>query len=238
MFQLTENWFIEGLQDFEYKKYHLLAYLQGVQERFNQTHLYPAFSELILHYRNLIEFQDSKRSFLDKMKKSLKGIDLDNLRLEYESAKEDEKMKEVISVVEFALPLVKQSLEEGKGIYELIEEQIEIDSVGLLPLNRDEGYFLLRAGDAAEVKAYEYRVTIYQGSDEKFRGLRTSFVASFPHSLTNSLESIKLELIRHREKLPNPATFAIISRYGFPEKEALVPVAKRKFMRHLANFAA
>ncbi len=238
MFQLTENWFIEGLQDFEYKKYTLLAYLQGVQERFNQTHLYPAFSELIVHYRNLVEFQDSNRSFLDNLKKSFRGINLENLKVEYESAKEDERMQEVISVVEYALPLIKDSVEEGKSIYELIDEQIEIDSVGLLPLNRDEGYFLLKAGNSKEVKAYEYRVTIYEGSDERYRGLHTSYIETFTFSLTNPLESIKLDLIRNREKLPNPATFAIISKYGFPEKEALVPVAKRKFMRHLATFAA
>lgn len=238
MRQLNENWFIEGLQDFEYKKYHLLAYLQGIQERFNQTHLYPAFSDLIYHYRNLIEFQDNKRSFLDKMQKTFKGIDLENLRLEYESAKEDEKMLEVIEVVEYALPLVKRSLEEGKGIYEFIDENIEIDSVGLLPLKKHEGYFLLRSGNSPEVKAYEYRITIYQGSDERYRGLQTSPIGTFPISLVNTLESVKLQLIRQREQLPNPATFAIISKLEFPEQEALVPVAKRKFMRHLADFAA
>lgn len=238
MHQLNENWFIEGLQDFEYKKYHLLGYLKGIQERFNQTHLYPAFSDLIFHYRNLIEFQDSKKSFLDKMQRTFKGIDLENLKLEYESAKEDEKMQEVIEVVEYALPLVKRSLEEGKGIYEFIEESIEIDSVGVIPLKKNEGYFLLKSGNIAEVKAFEYRITIFQGSDERYRGLQTEMVGTFPISLVNTLESIKLELIRMRGQLPNPATYAIISRYDFPVQQALVPVAKRKFMRHLADSAA
>lgn len=238
MFQLTENWFIEGLHDFEYKKYNLLAFLKGVHNRFNQTHLYPAFSELIFHYRNLIEFQDSKQSFLDGLKKTFKGIDLENLRLEYESAKDDERMQEVIQVVEYAIPLLKTSLEEGKSIYEVIDEQIEIESVGVMPLHREEGYLLLRAGNSKEVKVLEYRVTLFEGSGERFRGLQTKVVGSFGVSLVNTMETIKLELIRNRSKLPNPATFAVVSRYHFPVQESLVPVAKRKFMRLLESFAA
>ena len=61
MKKLSSNWFVEGLQDFEYKKYVLLAYLQGVKQAFDQALLYPVFSELIAHYQDLHAFQQSKQ---------------------------------------------------------------------------------------------------------------------------------------------------------------------------------
>jgi hypothetical protein len=41
MEKLKENWLTEGLIDFEYKKYVLLAYLKSVKESFSRVELYP-----------------------------------------------------------------------------------------------------------------------------------------------------------------------------------------------------
>ena len=62
MERLNENWITENHIDFEYKKYLLLAYLQHVSERFTETKLYPAFGELVQHYRNLVSLRDQKKN--------------------------------------------------------------------------------------------------------------------------------------------------------------------------------
>ena len=236
--QLTDNWFAEGLQDFEYKRYLLLAYLQEVKEKFAKTELYPAFSELINHYQNLIQFRESKNALQSQFPKKLAGLSVEKLKLLYKALEDDERLSELEDIVNYAVPLVKHHLEEGKEIFEFIDESIEIESIGLLPLNKSEGYFLLRGGDSKTIKAYEYRVTIFESAQEKFRGLQTEFLREFTLSIVNTFESIKLDLIRLRRNLPNPATFAICSRFNFPPDASLVPVARRKFMRHLATFAA
>jgi hypothetical protein len=151
---------------------------------------------------------------------------------------EDDRLAEVEDIVEYALPRVKKLLEEGREIFNFIDDCIEIGEVGLMPLHHDEGYFLLRGGNSKEVKAYQYRVTVFEQANERFRSIRSEFVGEFAFGLANSYQSIKLDLIRNRRKMPNPATFFICSRLEFPEEESLVPVARRKFMRHLAGISA
>jgi hypothetical protein len=238
MKKLSADWFVEGLQDFEYKKYVLLAYLQTVKKAFDQSLLYPVFSELISHYQNLYAFQQNKQQFENAVPKQLMSIDWEKFRALYASLlDDDEALREIEEIVDFSLPMVKASLEEGKQLYELIEENIEIDTVGLLPLYRDAGYLLLRGGNAHEVRAYSYQITIFENADERYRGIHAHYISDFTLNIGTTYESIKLELIRQQRDLPNPATFSIYSRMQFPEEAALIPVAKRKFVRFLAGLS-
>ena len=237
MAQLKENWFVEGLQDFEYKRYLLLAYLKWVKEKFGKTELYPALSQLIGHYRNLLSFHENKSAFEESLPRELSGIDWEKLQLLYGEKGESESLKEIEDIVNYALPLFRHRLRDGKEIYDFIEAAIEIESVGVMPLNKDEGYLLLRIGNQKAIKAYRYRVSIFESHHEKFRGLQTELLHEFELSISNSFEQIKIELLRQNRGLPNPATFSVVSRYEFPEQPSLVPVARRKFMQWLAQSA-
>jgi hypothetical protein len=236
MQQLNSNWFVEGLQDFEYKKYVLLAYLQGVKQAFDQALLYPVFSELMGHYQELHTFQQRKSQLEGQAPKQLMAIDWDKFQALYTSLlDDDEALREIEEIVAFSIPRIKASLEEGKQLYDFIEEAIEIDTVGLLPLYRDAGYLLLRDGKLQAVRAYQYQISIFEHANERYRGIHTQWVGDFRLSIAYSLEAIKLDLVRNQPQLPNPATFAISARMQFPEEAALMPVAKRKFVRFLAG---
>ena len=238
MAQLSQDWFVSGLQDFEHKKYLLLAYLQHIRQQFDQTELYPAFAELIHHYRNLQEFQENENAMFAKMKRDLSEIDWEKLALKYEDPEERPELEMVREVVGYALPLVRKHLRDGKDIYEFIASHILIEQVGVLPMQTGEGYFLLTGGMDQPIRAYCYRITVFHRAEEPFRSLQTELVGEFSWSLGRTLEGIKHRLIRERPDLPNPATFAIASQMGFPREASLVPVAKRLFMRHLATLAA
>jgi hypothetical protein len=237
MKKLNADWFVEGLQDFEYKKYVLLAYLQGVKQAFDQSLLYPVFSELIGHYQTLHAFQQSKQQFESAVPKQLVSLDWEKFKALYASLlADDEALREIGEIVDFSLPQVKARVEEGKQLYELIEENIEIDTVGLLPLYRDAGYLLVRGGNAHEVRAYSYQITVFESANERYRGIHSQFVADFTLSIGTTYESIKWELMRQQRDLPNPATFSVYSKLRFPEEASLIPVAKRKFVQFLAGF--
>ncbi len=237
MQKLNRDWFVEGLVDFEYKKYLLLSYFQHVKENFNQTKLYPQLSELITHYRDMIRFQESKENLSGNFPQTLTGMDLEKAKLEYESLVEDDAlMKEIGLILEFAMPRFRSSMDQGKEIFEFIEEQIEIDPIGIVPLYKDDGYLLVQSGVGTAVKVYEFFISIIQNADEKYRSIRTAYLTSFDWGITNTFEDMKLELIRSRSDRPNPATFSISSGMEFPEEESLLPVAKRKFFRYLAAF--
>jgi hypothetical protein len=235
MKKLNFDWVTEKRIDFEYKKYVLLAYLKKVSEEFTESKLYPSLSELITHYRNLVELRDSKESLDGSFNGKLLGVDLKQFKLIYEKLLEDDQMMiEIESIVNFSIPKFEEHLSEGKQIYEFIESHINIIPVGIIPMYNQEGYILIKYSPDSETRAYEYQITIFENPEEKYRALSTRYIGSFHQSIGNTIENIKRELISYRKNMPNPATFLIESDLKVPFDEALFPIAKRSFVRFVS----
>ena len=121
---LRHDWLTEGLIDYEYKKYILLAYLMDVKKRFNQSELYPFMADLVFHYRNLVKVRESKKMMYENFPQSLSRADFDKLQLTYEKIiNDDEVMDQIEEILRFALPKMKETLEEGKELFEFVEEK-------------------------------------------------------------------------------------------------------------------
>jgi hypothetical protein len=132
MEQLSKDWLTQGLIDFEYKKYILLAYLKKVNSYFTRTELYPFLGDLVLHYRNLLAIKENKTILRDSFPKEISLEELNKLELTYKKIIEDDDiMTELESIIEFAIPKIKDSLQEGSVIYEYVESQCEISPVSL-----------------------------------------------------------------------------------------------------------
>ncbi len=233
---LNKDWLTEGLIDFEYKKYLLLAYLKKVARNFDENRLYPFLAELVAHYSNLVEFKRNKEQVAKHFPTKLTKIDLQKMTLQYEQIMNDDQyMEEIAQTLEFAIPLIKQNLENGKEIYEFVEEKIEIEPVGILPLHKEEGYMLLSNGNLKDIDVYAYQLTLFESAKENFRAIKTVFLTSYRRKITNTVEFIKLDMIRSNRHLPNPATYHIRSEKPFPMLETMLPVAKRSFVRYLGQ---
>ncbi|WP_192349087.1 hypothetical protein [Algoriphagus sp. Y33] len=229
---LPKNWITEGHIDFEYKKYQLLAYLQETNKRFNEMKLYPALSELIAHYRDLNELKSNSNGLSELFPKTLDSIDFQKGKLNYQSnVSEDSVMKELSMITEFALPKLVSQIEEGKTIYDYIEDQLEFEPVGIVPIYNKEGYILLSREEKKEVHAYRYQSSLLHFAGEKFRSISMWLIGVFHRSLVNTLEKIKMDLVREIKELPNPATWRIHSQQEFPIEETLVPISKRLLLK-------
>lgn len=238
MAQLQKDWLTQGLIDFEYKKYVLLAYLKKVKNSFGRVELYPFLGDLVAHYRNLLSVKANQVLIRNSFPKEISLEELNKLELSYKKIIEDDKtMRELESIIEFAIPQIKNSLQEGSGIYELVESQCQINPVGVTPLYAREGYMFVTQPPEKETNVYRYQVSIFEQSHEQFRSLNTEFIECFPTTLTNTYENIKLELVRKYRELPNPATYLILSKMKFPFTETLMPVAKRLFVKHISGAA-
>ncbi len=235
---LSINWITEGLIDFEYKKYVLLGYLKKVQERFISQRLYPTLSDLVLHYNNLISLEENKKNASEAFPKSISKLDFKQFRVEYdEMLKQDETLLEIEKIMKYAIPRLKQNLEDGKEIYDIIEDKLSIEPIGITPINKNDGYMFVRACNESETRAYQYQITIFESADEKHRGIKTSYVTSFNKSIANTYEGFKVELIKQNKSLPNPATYIIESELSVPYKETLIPIAKRSLVRYISNIS-
>lgn len=239
MSSLSETWFADGYIDFEQKKYTLLAYLQQITRYFNQNKLYPQLGDVIFHYNNLVSFRENKQFLQQQFPKRLTAVNMERLQLLYEQMiADDELMQELESIIQYAIQKMNGAIREGTEIYEFVEDSLNISPVGLIPLDTQEGYLFLCDGRYTDVIVYEYRLSIFERHDEKYRGIHTQYLNTYTKDLVNTCEHIKTSLIRQHKKLPNPAVYRIDTDLVFPVAETLLPVAKRSLVKYIANNAA
>ena len=234
--ELTQNWITEKHIDFEFKKYVLLAYLSGVNSNFEKNRLYPYFNEIIQHYKNLISVKENKKLIAGAFPTKLQKIDLELLNMEYEKIINDDNiMAEIEQIINYSIPQFEHYLNEGKKIYDFVEEQLHLSSIGLVPLNPDYGYLFLKDGGDKSTRVYEYQMTIFEGSEDKYRGIHTQYLESYAKNFTTTYEFIKADLIKKKREMPNPATYVIETDLILPLNETFLPIAKRILVRYLGT---
>lgn len=238
MKSLSVNWFIEGSIDFEQKKYLILSYLQDINRHFHKSRLYPNLTDLIFHYNNLLSFKKNKSMLAAAFPQRITKADLEAVRLTYEKMVTDnELMLQIEEIISYSLQKIDPALREGKEIYDFVESRINICPVGVVPLIANSGYFILRNGEEKRNLVYEYKITIFENKDDKYRGINAQFVTDYTSSFIHTPEAIKIELISHRKHLPNPAVYSVESDVTFPLEQTLLPVAKQSLVKFISRAA-
>jgi hypothetical protein len=234
---LDKDWLTTGLIDFEYKKYVLLAYLQHVKGNFKSRKLYPDLQDLHFHYDYSRYFKDGIERMSFQFPKRIKGLDTEKLDVVYETPNQADNyyLTELESIMEYALPRFESVINEGEGIVEEFESNIYISPVGILPLYKNDGYLLLHESTVNETKIYQYNLTVFEGKNEKLRGVKTFYLETVRKSIANTFENIKLDLVKKYKHLPNPATYVVESKYILPLEETFLPIAKRKIVEQVTQ---
>lgn len=233
MESLSENWITENLMDFEYKKYVLLGYLKRVKAHFSEQKLYPDFAELIAHYKNLLRLKQNTSQLETNFRKKLKGINYTDLSLVYENTVNDELLHELKQIIEFSEPLIANELYNGRSIFDFAEQHILSDHVGIIPLYKQEGYFILQPFKESRISVYYYHFSNINLSQEHAYGLSSSYVSDYTISLSLPVDYIKYELIKANPQLPNPAVYLFKASALLPGQETFLPIAKRLLYKQL-----
>jgi hypothetical protein len=218
--------------------YTLLAYLQEVTRYFNENKLYPQLGDIIFHYNNIVAFRENKKYLQEHFPKKMTGIQMEKLQLLYEQMiGDDELMQELEDIIQYSAGKMKNAIQNGTGIYEFVEDKLDIAPVGLIPLDTQEGYFFLSSGNEKSTGVYHYRLSIFEKHDEKYRSIRTLFIDNWKRSISGTYEHIKSELINRWKDLPNPAVYSIETPLRFPVDETLLPIAKRRLVKFISTAA-
>lgn len=232
MTQLKKDWITDGLIDFEYKKYVLLAYLKHVEKNFDQARLFPFLTELIDHYQDAKVLKDKKRSIQSKMPREISRLDLSKLEIIYKDLNEsDEILKDIEEIVDYALPTMQKTLGKGKEIHEWVESELKIDPVGIIPMYKDEGYVMLEVGNSKLTDVFQYQIKKFIMFNEQMRGIYFRWIDRFSRGIGDTFEQLKLQLIRTYQVLPNPATFLIHGELPLPMEETLIPMSKKMVLK-------
>jgi hypothetical protein len=234
MDRLSHDWLTEGLIDYEYKKYILLAYLKDIRRQFEVPRIYPFLADLLFHYSNLLKIKEKKEVMFDSFPKTVTRADFEKLQFTYqELIQDDEMMAEIEDIITYALPKMEGAIREGKELYDFVEKQIEMSPVGLSPIYQNEGYLFIEQA-SRQVNIFRYQMTIFENANENFRGIATHFMGEEMRSVTNTYEQVKVKLARTHLDLPNPATYLFRSRMKFPLEPTVLPIAKRMLVAHLS----
>ncbi|GAB4014116.1 hypothetical protein EXU85_10955 [Spirosoma sp. KCTC 42546] len=235
MKKLQPDWFTQNWLDAEYQKYVVMAYLQAVQQNFTEYKLFPDLPELRGHYDAGIRFARGKGTLNAAFPKRVSRVSGPPPRIEYKSEVTDPAfMAEVDAIMEFALPRFQTLLTEGRQRWDDIAKSLTLAPVGLLPLRPEEGYLLIHATNQAETQVYYFSMTLYSEQEPGGRLVQLRFVEAVQKSLVNTVENIKLDLIRRHRYLPNPATYMLESKRTYPVQETLLPIARQLLAQAVA----
>jgi hypothetical protein len=221
--------------DPEAAEYRLRAELQTARAAFRRSRIYPHLADLVRLRRALRAVLDHADGLRNRPGR-VTGIDWEKEEVTFAPSEwPADHASGVEDLARWALPLVETAIGEGQAVYDFVEETTHVAAVGLVPAYVDEGYLLVPQPESAAspFAALRYACGILTASDARYRSLRTAVVA-LPDGLAADPVAWKRALARTQPDLPNPATYLLDAEVGFPIRETVLPVAKRKLLRLIA----
>ena len=232
---LSLELFLTASNDIETTQYRFLNELKEVRRAFSDNVVYPHLGTLVSLYDNLKTLLEQ----LDRSRGSMPGdithIDSESLSPAYTNRfLHEDHMGSLEEIITWALPFIQDAIEEGRTIYEFVDQHMVLEEVGIIPAYVEEGYVLIPDKKSRQLHVLRYQLSIFTGKDENYRSLKTTHVRALPSGeVVRDPGSIKLQLVSDNRDLPNPATFSFATDLDFPFEPTMLPIAKRKLMRHL-----
>lgn len=235
MAHLANNWFTQHPVDAEHKRYILLGFLKKLRGDFERHALYPGLGELQFHYQNLMELRAKRELLIANFPKQLQGLQAADLKLVYEHIlSDDDLFVELERIIQQSLPLMESSLRFGSAVYEELEEQIEMEPVGVHSLYQHEGYLFLQLKNNSNLFIYRYQLSRLHLQQAAHLSLETRFLQQVQCSLSETVNHWKSVLVKTYNELPNPSVYLFTAGKNMPIKSAYLPIAKRLLMKTLA----
>lgn len=236
MKQLSATWITDDYIDFELKKYKLLDYLTFVKVQFDEKKLYPYLADLINHLSNLESLREKKLMIKNNFPKKLSSIDILQFNMEYKAlVNQSEHMEELDKILNYSIPEINKHIQIGAELYDKVESQMKMLSVGLIATYNKMGYFII---DSTKLTLYKYEV----GElilDESFKSVKVEYIKDYEKMMENTYERIRLEVLKDINKTldnPTPPMYIFKTSSSFPVEETILPIAKRMILLRNVTF--
>jgi len=235
MDDLSLDLFVEGVDDVERTQYKILGGLQQAQQAFDEQRVYPHLARLVKVHGALTTVLKRSEGFRTPETGRIAGIDWDEKSLDYEWPEfERAEMAVVEDLIRWALPHIRDTIEKGTAVYEHVEENLALETVGILPSYLQEGYLMVPHREEDALHVLRYTLSIFTEEGETHRALRTTHCKTVEQAGVDvDPSSVKLQLLEERRDLPAPATYFSSIEVEVPYQETLLPVVKRRLVRQL-----
>lgn len=236
MDSLSLDDFTGAVDDVERTQYKILGGLQKATRAFDQQRVYPHLGHLVKLHGTLLSVLQRSEDFRTPTTGRIAGIDWDEEKVLYEWPElEGTEMTVVQDLIRWALPHIRDAIEEGKAVYEHVEDNLKLETVGIMPSYIQEGYLMVPHRGEGALYVLRYTLSIIEGEDETHRALKTVHCKTVSQEIVDvDPSSVKLKLLEERRDLPNPATYFSNTDLNVPYQETLLPVVKRRLVRRLA----
>src|SRR5690606_25242706 len=159
MERISLETFFTSENDTEINQYRILGGINEYSSDFDKKKIYPALSSLIELKNSLEKIINEKKSLSNRFPKIIKGFDVKEQKLIFAAPSDFEQNKDlehVFELAEWALPYIKEAIEEGIILFEFVEKNISFHQVGIMPMYKDEGYFMITDNVAFELQVHRY----------------------------------------------------------------------------------
>ena len=235
MKRLSLQTFIPKEQDLEINQYKVLAGIRTYRAEFLKNKLYPSLAELVYLSSQLEEILNRKTGSSFPLPKGIKGYSSKDKNIIVEIIEQSKERPEYLfSLIEWALPQIKEVIDEAYVLYDFVEHNMRITKVGVASRNKLEGYLMVPDNAASLLYIHRYDCIVYSTESKPFHSLKTTFVQTAKQLFyPGSAESIKLEIIKKYREHPGIATFLCEIDMELPYMETVFPIAKRKLLSYL-----
>lgn len=208
---LSDNWLTEGLNDFEYKKYLLLAYDRDLTKLLEEKKLYPHFDDIMDKLRIVDEFLH-KIKYLEESKKEIDFFDIVNKRIVYHSTIKDNSMDTIKEVAKLSKDMFVDLYIKYRDFLDVVEKNILISGCKVEVFSSYEGYIKLMYGKKEKILTYSIYRLIYP----------------YPHFIVKTGKANLKEYYNDR-LMKNIFDVRFVEM--FPLKETMIPVFRNKFLQ-------
>lgn len=210
-----------SVTDLEQSRYYLLGKMKISQQNFNETKVFPEFQDLITLYETITNILANRYDIF------LKEY-TDKLNPEKDKEKQlqiNDEIEMQFKLMEWALPFLQELLEQGRNIYDFVDQNINIESIGLKSEYNQEGYMIIPDNKLKVFRIIRYNKTLHQM-------LKTREVDNYAWNvIIIPREHLKNYLLSN--DILNQIIYLLDTELSFPYKETISPIARRKFLKFL-----
>lgn len=217
--------------DWELNQYKILGGIKLYRDEFRNNKIYPALDDLLKLNTLLENLLNQNYNLPDSFDKKIGDLNVNNKELFIDSFEKNISDQQFFfELVQWSLPHIKEVIDEGIVLYDFVERNINFIQLGVLPLSKDEGYFVIPDNNEEMIQVHRFKCTLYSSNGTRSGVLNTRYLQSLDKTFLSTPESINHYLINTYIDYSNHATFICQTDLDFPFNESMFPVAKRKLM--------
>ena len=190
--------FLTQYTDRETNEYKILNYLKRCKEKFNKNKLYPELAELRMIATKLEAIVEQRNYLKVQLPRKVKGtfVKGNNYECIEDTPGTEDSEQKLSDLVDWALPKIYSTIEEGLIIYDFVMQNLSIEPVGEIPAYKDEGYMLIPDNKKSVLLINQYQASATYRSGKQIRVVQTRLLRSIPQALiTKTPEELKEDLI-------------------------------------------